>query len=68
MLTLRLPARNLLLQAQAQGGRPRLAAFGVLPVAEAVQELDLGEETVETVLSYLQVSGLPRFLQPAQRS
>ncbi len=42
-------------------GRPEAAmlgpppAYGVLPLKEAVQELDLGEEVMETVLSYLQV-------------
>lgn len=32
------------------------AAFGVMPTTEAVMELDMAEEGMETVLSYLQVS------------
>jgi hypothetical protein len=38
---------------QRSGGVP--PAFGVLPTKEAVAELDVGEEVMETVLSYLQV-------------
>lgn len=33
---------------------PMHGAFGVMPTAEAVMDLDMGEESMETVLSYLQ--------------
>lgn len=32
-----------------------LSPFGVLPVLEASSEMDIAEECMETVLSYLQV-------------
>lgn len=42
-------------QASAAGASmPMRGAFGVMPISEAMMELDLGEEAMETVLSYLQ--------------
>ncbi len=61
-------ARQQAPQQAAAGGRPP-ACFGVLPVHEASLDLDVAEEVMETVISYLQASGGNRPpLPPPSRS
>lgn len=44
--------------AAAAGGSKPLPAFGALPTKDTATELDLTEEVMETVMSYLQVRGV----------
>ncbi len=43
--------------AGAEGGGGGGSTFGVLPLASSASELDLAEETMETLMSYLQQQG-----------